>query len=113
MVIEMKCPICEKGNLRNGEVEEEMFGVFLGKFPAEICDECGESFLDGEAVEKIEHKAKELGIWGLAEKLRVVKSGNSLVIRIPAKIAKFLDLSAGNEVLFYPEGKKKAVLEIT
>ncbi len=110
-MIEMKCPICEKGDLRNGEVEEEMFGVALGKFPAEICDKCGESFLDEEAMTKIEHKAKELGIWGLAEKLKVVKSGNSLVVRIPAKISKFLDIHVGDEILFYPEGKKKAVLE--
>ncbi|MDI6654646.1 MAG: YgiT-type zinc finger protein [Candidatus Hydrothermarchaeota archaeon] len=109
----MKCPICEKGNLRNGVVEEKMFGVALGKFPAEICDKCGESFLDEEAMKKIEHKAKELGIWGLAEKLKVVKSGNSLVVRIPAKIARFLELHADDEILFYPEGKKKAVFEIT
>lgn len=113
MAIEMKCPICEKGSLRNGEVEEEMFGVALGKFPAEICDKCSESFLDEEAMKKIEHRAKELGIWGLAEKLKVVKSGNSLVVRIPAKLARFLDLHADDEILFYPEGKKKAVFEIT
>jgi hypothetical protein len=78
MVIEMKCPVCEKGTLKKGEVEEEMFGI-----------------------------------WGLAEKLKMVKSGNSLVLRIPAKIAKFLDIKAGNEILLYPEGKKKAVFEIT
>jgi YgiT-type zinc finger domain-containing protein len=111
MVIEMKCPICEKGNLKNAEVEEEMFGVALGKYPAEICDKCGESFLDEEAMKKIEHKAKELGIWGLAQKLKVVKSGNSLVVRIPAKIARFLDIRVDDEILFYPEGKKKAVFE--
>jgi len=74
----MKCPVCEKGTLKKGEVEEEMFGI-----------------------------------WGLAEKLKMVKSGNSLVLRIPAKIAKFLDIKAGNEILLYPEGKKKAVFEIT
>ncbi|NOZ76601.1 MAG: AbrB/MazE/SpoVT family DNA-binding domain-containing protein [Euryarchaeota archaeon] len=109
----MRCPICEKGSLRKGEVEEEMFGISLGRFPAEICDACGESFLDGQAMEEIEKKAKELGVWGLAEKLKVVKSGNSLVVRIPAKIAKFLGIEAGNEILLYPEGKKKAVFEIT
>ena len=91
MVISMKkCPICEKGNLKKGVIEEEMFGVSLGKFKGEICNKCNETFLDENAMEQIEKKAKQIGVWGLAEKIKVVKSGNSLAIRIPAKIAHFL-----------------------
>lgn len=112
-MIEMKCPICEKGELKKRLIDEKMFGILLGRFPADVCDSCGESFVSEETMEKIEAKAKELGIWGLAEKLKVSKSGNSLVVRIPAKLAKFLELNSGKEILLYPEGKKKLVFEIT
>ena len=108
-----KCPICDKGTLKRGKVEEEMFGTSLGKYDADICDNCGESFLDEKAMQKIEAKAKELGIWGLAKKLKVVKSGNSLSVRIPAKVARFLNLHEGMNVLLYPEGEKKIVVEVT
>ena len=108
-----KCPICENGTLRKGKVEEEMFGVALGRYDAEICDKCGESFLDQDAMHEIEAKAKELGLWGLAKNMKVIKSGNSLSVRIPAKIANFLNLEEGENVLLYPEGKKKIVVEVT
>ena len=108
-----KCPICEKGTLKKGQIEEEMFGIPLGKFAAEICDKCGESFLGLDEMDKIEEKAKEKGLWGLAKNIKVVKTGNSLSVRIPAKIAQFLDLKEGEDVLLYPEGKKKIVVEVT
>ncbi len=108
----VKCPMCEKGNLKKGKVEEEMFGVSLGKFDAEICDQCGESFLDEAAMEKMEAKAKELGVWGLSKKIKVVKSGNSLSVRIPAKIAEYLDLAEGKNVFLYPDGKNRIVVEV-
>ncbi len=109
----MKCLNCEKGNLVKKKIDEEMFGIHLGRFPVDVCDACGESFVNEEVMEKIEKRAKELGVWGLSKKSKVVKSGNSLVVRIPAEIARFLGISAGNDVLFHPEGKKKLVFEVT
>jgi YgiT-type zinc finger domain-containing protein len=107
-----KCPICEKGNLKEGEVEEEMFGISLGRYKAEICSECGESFMDEAVMDAIEKKAKQLGIWGLAKKIKVVRSGNSLAVRIPADIARFLKLREGKEMLLHPEGTSKLAIEI-
>lgn len=108
-----KCPMCNNGTLKKGKFEEEMFGISLGKYDAEICDKCGEAFFSTEAMEQMEAKAKELGIWGLAKNLKIVKSGNSLSVRIPAKVAKFLNIQEGEKVVLYPEGKKKFVVEIT
>lgn len=108
-----KCPICEKGLLKKKRIEEKMFGISLGRFAAEVCDKCSESFLDEDAMKKIEEKAKELGIWGLAKDIKIVKSGNSLSVRIPAKIVRFLELHEGKDVLLYPEGKKKIIVEVT
>jgi hypothetical protein len=108
-----KCPVCEKGKLRDGKIEEVMFGVPLGKFKAEICDKCNESFVDEKTMKMIEAKAKEEGIWGLAEKIKIVKSGNSLAVRIPAKIANFLKLKEGEEIVLHPEGTNRIILELT
>ena len=71
-----QCPVCGKGKLRRGKIREQMFGVDLGEYPAEICDSCGESFVDQKAMKKIETRAKELGLWGLAKKVSIAKSGN-------------------------------------
>ena len=108
-----KCPICEKGLLKKKKIEEKMFGISLGNFTAEVCDKCGESFLDEDEMKKIELKAKELGIWGLAKNIKIVKTGNSLSVRIPAKIARFLSLNEGENVLLYPEGNNKIIVEMT
>lgn len=107
-----KCPVCGKGNLRKGSVDESMFGVFLGKFDAEVCGECGESFVDEKAMKKIETEAKEKGVWGLLRSQKVVKSGNSLSVRIPVDLARFIDLTEGESVVLYPDGKKKIIVEI-
>lgn len=105
-----KCPICEEGKLKKGKIRETMFGIFLGEFPAEICSKCGESFTDSETTSKIEEIAKEKKIWGLGVKSKIARTGNSLAIRIPKKIAKFLNLKEGGETYIYPE-KEKLIVE--
>jgi hypothetical protein len=57
----MKCPICEQGTLKKGMVKEYISGVYLGKFPAEICTKCRESFTDSKTTKKIEETAKKKG----------------------------------------------------
>ncbi len=56
----MKCPICGKGKLKKGKTKEYMFGVYLGEFPADVCDECRESFTDSATTKRIEQEAKPL-----------------------------------------------------
>ncbi|MHB8632894.1 MAG: AbrB/MazE/SpoVT family DNA-binding domain-containing protein [Thermoplasmatota archaeon] len=106
------CPSCGKGKLQNAKVEEQMFGVRLGQFSGERCNSCKETFLDETAMAELETRAKTAGVWGLGTKARVVKSGNSLVIRIPADLARHLKLQAGAEVYVHPEGADKIVVEI-
>ncbi len=81
----MKCPICGKGVLHKGNVSEEMFGISLGEFPADICNKCGESFTDEETTGKIEAAARKKGVWGLGVKTKITRTGNSLAVRIPKK----------------------------
>jgi len=105
----MKCPVCEKGNLKKGNVKEYMFGIYLGEFPAEICSKCEESFTDANTTRKIEEAAKKKGIWGIGKKTKITKSGNSLAVRIPKEIADFLKWKEGKEAYIHPEGNKLVI----
>ena len=107
-----KCPICEKGELKTKEIEEKMFNIYIGKYQAEVCTYCGESFVDEDTMNQIEKRAKDLGIWNLSKKTRVSKSGNSLVVTIPKNIAKFMDIEKGKDILIHPDGKSKLVIEV-
>ena len=80
-----KCPICEEGKLRKGRIKENMFRTYLGKFQAEICTKCGESFTNSETTKKLEEAAKKKGIRGLGAKTKITKTGNSLAVRMPKK----------------------------
>jgi len=103
--------MCGEGSLARKKVDETMFGVNLGKFPAWVCDHCGESFTDEATTRAIEDSAKRKGIWGLGKKVKVVRSGNSLVIRIPKEVVDFMGLEKGQELFVRPEGKSKVVIE--
>jgi len=107
-----KCPMCGGGALVRKKVDETMFGVKLGRFPAWVCNRCGESFTDENTTRSIIDHAKQKGIWGLGKKVKVVKSGNSLVVRIPKEIADFMKLEKGQELFIQPEGKSKITVEI-
>ena len=102
----MKCPLCENGTLKKDKVKEYMFGVYLGEFPAEVCTKCGETFTGSVVTKKIEEAAKKKGIWGLGAVTRITKTGNSLAVRIPKKIAEYLKLKDGKEAYVNTDAQK-------
>ncbi len=61
------CSSCGRGKLRPQDSREKLFGIDMGNYPSLVCDTCGESYLDGESMVRLEASAKELGIWGLSE----------------------------------------------
>jgi hypothetical protein len=105
----MKCPSCEKGNLKNGLTREYMFGVFLGEFLAEVCVRCAESFTDEATTKKIEQAARKKGVWGLGADTKITKTGNSLAVRIPKKLADYLNLKPKDSVYIHPEADKLVI----
>ena len=107
----MKCPNCYS-NLKKEIVNEEYLGHALGEYEGFLCPKCGETLLTEESVKKAQERAKELGIFGLAQKTTIAKSGNSLVVRLKKKIIDYLELFEGEEVTVHPEGKKRIVIEI-
>ncbi len=108
----VKCPVCGRGSLRAKRAREEMFGITLGSYNAEVCDHCGEVFFTADSVDQIQARAKELGLWGIASKVKVARSGNSLVVRIPSPLARYLKLRSGQEVLVAPDQKHRLILEL-
>lgn len=108
----IKCPICEKGNLEKKIVSYEIYGIEIGKFSAKKCSECCEEWFDEETSLKIEKIEKEKGLFGLSKNSKLSYSGNSLIVRIPAAIAKFMKLKKEKPISIHPEGKNKIIIEV-
>ena len=108
-MIRDKCDECG-GKLVEKNVDFSMFGVSLGKFPAEVCAKCGDEVFTEDVSARIDKIAQEKGLFGLAAKTTVGKSGDSLDIRINRKIADFVKLQKGQTVSVHPEGKNRIVI---
>ncbi|HLC19360.1 MAG TPA: AbrB/MazE/SpoVT family DNA-binding domain-containing protein [Candidatus Nanoarchaeia archaeon] len=107
------CPTCNKGKLVKKIVDYSVYGTSLGKFPAEACTGCGESYFDENIALEIERLEKERGLFGVSVRSKISYSGNALIIRIPQKIAKILHLKEGREVILHPDdGNEKLTVEI-
>lgn len=87
-------------------------GVNCGLLETEICKKCGSEYFPESSMEVIEKKLKEAGIWGMQRKeVSFWKSGNSVVIRIPVKIAASLGLKPAMRGNIYKENNR-LVIEI-
>ncbi len=109
----VKCPVCGRANLRREKRHSEQDGFDLGVYVAEVCHSCGEVFWMEKDVTTMQRKAKQIGIWGLEQKTKVATVGNSLAVRIPKRLAYFLGLRHGVEVLVHPLGRDKLIIEQT
>ncbi|MFH1053889.1 MAG: YgiT-type zinc finger protein [Candidatus Woesearchaeota archaeon] len=107
-----KCPACEKGNLEKKTVPYDVYGIELGKFPAKVCNICNEVWFSEETSKMIEDLEKKKGLFGLSRHSKISFSGNSLIIRVPNALAKFMNLKKEEPVIIYPENKKKLIIEI-
>ena len=109
--MENKCPLCN-GKLKKTLVDYQIYGKTLGKFPAMVCDSCQEQWFDEKTSRKIEEAGKKAGLFGLNRESKISYSGNSLIIRIPKDIAKFMDLKKESQISIYPENKNKISVDI-
>jgi len=108
----MKCQICEKGTLKKKKVKYTIHGIDLGLFPAQACSSCKEQWFDEETSKKIQELEKKKGLFGLTKKSKISYSGNSLIVRIPESVAKFMKLKREDEIIVHPEGKNKIAVEL-
>jgi|SRR3989339_146199 len=106
------CRICDKGKLKRKIIPYSVYGTELGRFPAYVCNNCGEEWFDEQTSLEIERIEKEKGFFGLSKKSKITYSGNSLIIRIPRPISKFMKLKKEEPITIYPEGPKKLTIEM-
>jgi len=106
-----KCILCD-GKLNEKMVDYKIYGKSIGKFPALVCNSCGEQWFNEETSKKIQEKEKKLKLFGLSRETKISYSGNSLIIRIPRELAKFMNLKKETEVIIYPEDKNKISISI-
>ncbi|MBI2670548.1 hypothetical protein HYX18_01015 [Candidatus Woesearchaeota archaeon] len=110
----MERKVCEEcgGKIEKRLVEYNLLGFSLGKFEAEVCNQCKEEVFSEETFNKIEKKTKELGLWGLHARVKVNQLGNSVAVTITKPISEFLKLKKGRDVIIYPEDKHRLIIEI-
>jgi len=107
----IKCDECG-GKIVKKKVDYSIFGVSLGKFPAEVCTKCNETCFDEETSRKMTKIAKERGLWNLETKTKIGKVGDALDVRFNKRLIEFLNLKKGEEVTIYPESKKRVIIEV-
>lgn len=107
--------LCEecKGELKRQTVDFKLFEISLGRYPAEVCQKCGEKVFAEDISDKIDAAAKKKGLWGLAATTKIGMSGTSLSLTINKKISEFMDLRLGEEVSIHPESRKRLVVEVS
>ena len=106
-----KCISCN-GKLKQEIVDYQVYGKTIGKFPAFVCKKCKEQWFSEETSKKIEKAEKDSGTFGLSVETNIGYSGNSLIIRIPKQLAKFMDIKKETRVILYPENKDKLCITI-
>lgn len=107
------CYECGEGRLIKKRIDYEQYGTVIGKYLAEICSKCGETFFDSETVGEIEEKLKEKGLWGLGTKTQIGTSGNALDIKLGKRLVDFFHLQKGQTVLIEPKTQNRFEVEIS
>ena len=74
----MKCVICRHGETKVGEVtvtlERTKKTIVMRSVPAEICDNCGEQYIDGPATARLLAQADELAKSGADLEVRTFRA---------------------------------------
>ncbi len=108
----MPYPCTCGGTLKKSQCEVEFFGIDFGLRECEICTSCGSEYLSQETMKEVEEEVKSKRIFGLERNVKVSKSGNSLVIRIPKEIAEFMNLKKDGLLRLFPVESKRLEIEV-
>ncbi len=77
-----------------------------------MCSSCGAQYLSDLVIQEIEQEVKKKKLFALEKKVTVTKSGNSLVMRLPPEIAKFVNLHYKDTLRIFPLSKTKIEVEL-
>jgi len=107
--------ICGKCRQEMREVELEQYefeeGIVLEKVRAMRCPNGHITFTEQQASD-MEQRSEDIKKNAFRFVRSVSKSARSLVIRIPADLAKHLDITENSKIEMIPMGKKKFMVEL-
>lgn len=98
--------------MKKSHTEVEFYGIDFGVRECEICDTCKTEYLSEDVIEEIEKEIKKRGVFALERSVHVTKSGNSLVLRLPPEIVKFLEIHHKSTVRLFPTDKHRLEVEV-
>lgn len=111
----MTAIICGKCRQEMQEVELEQYefeeGIVLENVRAMRCP-LGHVTFTEEQAQEMEQRSEDIKKHAFRFVRSVSKSARSLVIRIPADLAKHLDINENSRVEMIPLGKKKFMIEV-
>ena len=93
------------GKMIEAPIHVEHLGIDFGVRTGHVCTRCGDELLTEETWQEIEDAAKARGLFALERKVRIRRSGNSLVVSIPPDMARFLGVEKDSLVSLLPLGK--------
>ncbi len=100
------------GKLKKSFCSVEFFGITFGEKACEVCTSCGSEFLDDKTMNEIEEEIKKKRIFGLEKQIKIGKSGNSLVLRLPPEIVSFTNSKPDKIVRIFPVTKSRIEVEL-
>ena len=97
-------------------IEERERAILLCRSSAwpvrtEVCEKCDETFFTEDGWKQIERTAKSKGLWGIGKRVKIGRSGHSLIVRIPSRLAATAHLKRGGMVFVQPAGEGKLLIE--
>ncbi len=111
----MTAIICGKCRQEMQEVELEQYefdeGIVLEHVKAMRCPQGHVTFTEEQALD-MERRSEDIKKYAFRFVRSVSKSARSLVIRIPADLAKHLDINENSKIEMIPLGKKKFMIEV-
>jgi len=111
----MAAIICGKCGQEMQEVELEQYefeeGIVLENVRAMRCPDGHVTFTEEQALD-MERRSEDIKKHAFRFVRSVSKSARSLVIRIPADLAKHLDINEDSKIEMIPLGKKRFVVEV-
>lgn len=100
----MKCPVCNKGEMKKKKDVIEQDGV---EFEALQCPKCGEEIMTMKQLKVLAGRYRKLR---KAKEVTFAKWGNSLAMRIPNDIAEELNISEGTHGMLTKEKKSLKIV---
>ncbi len=100
------------GILKVSQCPVEFYGIDFGIRTCEVCTSCNSEYLDETTLQEIEGEVKKKSLFGVEQKVAVTKSGNSLVMRLPQEIVRFMRLRYQDTLRVFPVSKNRMEIEV-